>query len=201
MKKPKNIEDLRKFYLEEYCPLYRRFVTEHRLPQELHAEVAAAFDHLMRNPFQNGEINAEDFDRVVGHLKRATFDCFKLTFENGIRDRYDHLSELRYENVEDGLFQPRIRKLFHDAKAIAEEARRWERPDVEDSESWGKSFEIWKTILPIADTFRQEETSDKIMRIKNPRWWGILINWKDKLFWTIVGAILSYFLSKILVSF
>ena len=191
MQKPKSLEELRKFYLEEYCPLYRRFITEHQLPQELHAEVAAAFDHLMRNPISNGNINTEDFDRVIGHLKRATFDCFKLTFEKGIRERYDHLSNIRYENVEDGLFQPRIRKLFNDAKEIAVEARKWEHPDVEDYESWGKSFEIWKQILPIADQFKAEENSDKILRIKNPKWSSVFYDWKKELVWIIIGIILS----------
>lgn len=203
MNKPKSLEELRQFYLREYCPLYRRFITEHQLPQELHAEVAAAFDHLMRNRLKNGNIDAEDFDRVVGHLKRATFDCFKLTFEKGIRERYNHLSDVRYYNVEDGLFQPRIRKLFNTAKDIAKEARECEHPDnEEDYESWGKSFEIWKKILPIADQFEAEENSEKIIRIKNPKWRDIFINWKTNSFWCFLGALLGalfgYLLPKII---
>lgn len=182
MEKPKSLEELRQFYFDEYCPLYRRFITEHQLPQELHAEVAAAFDHLLRSPLDNGRINAEDFDRVIGHLKRATFDCFKLTFEKEIRERYDHLSNFRYENVEDGQFQPKIRRFFNNAKEIAEEARKWEHPEVEDCEAWGKSFEIWKKILPIADDFKNEENSEKILRVKNPKWKEIFYNWKTNLF-------------------
>lgn len=50
MDKPKNFEELRNFYHNVYCHLYRRFIIEHQLPQELHAEVAAAFDHLLREP-------------------------------------------------------------------------------------------------------------------------------------------------------
>ena len=89
MDKPKNFEELRDFYRNVYCKLYRRFINEHQLPQELHAEVAAAFDHLLREPLKNGEIDPENFDRVIGHLKRATFDSFKLTFEKNIRERFN----------------------------------------------------------------------------------------------------------------
>lgn len=77
MRKPCTLAELQCFYISEYRPLYDRFVTENGLPQELHAEVAAAFDHLMRHTSKNGEINAKDFDRVVGHLKRA-FEEWKL---------------------------------------------------------------------------------------------------------------------------
>lgn len=39
---------IRDFYIRQYRPLYDHFVTNGELPQELHAEVAAAFDHLFR---------------------------------------------------------------------------------------------------------------------------------------------------------
>ena len=84
MRKPGTLEDLREFYISEYRPLYDRFVVENRLPQELHAEVAAAFDHLMRHADGTGKIDPQDFDRVVGHLKRATLIlsncCLKTAF-------------------------------------------------------------------------------------------------------------------------
>ena len=39
---------VRDFYLNRYRPIYDHFVTNGEVPQELHAEVAAAFDHLFR---------------------------------------------------------------------------------------------------------------------------------------------------------
>ena len=54
MRKPCSLADLQHFYITEYRPLYDRFVVENRLPQELHAEVAAAFDHLMRSVNDKG---------------------------------------------------------------------------------------------------------------------------------------------------
>ena len=193
MRKPCNLEELRSFYFSEYRPLYDRFVVENRLPQELHAEVAAAFDHLMRHVDGAGQIDPQDFDRVVGHLKRATFDSFKLLFENGIRAKYDRFMTSRYADVEDGGFQPRIMKLFNQAVQIAREARTLEHEtDAADSEAWGKAFEKWKQLLPIADTFIAEETSPKIQRAGirgRVLWfWTIL----DKVVWVVVGALLSW---------
>jgi len=50
MPKPKTIAELKKFYQESYRPLYSRFNADlGRIPQELHFEVAAALDHLMRS--------------------------------------------------------------------------------------------------------------------------------------------------------
>ena len=198
MRKPRTLAELQRFYVSEYRPLYDRFVAENRLPQELHAEVAAAFDHLMRHTSENGKINVQDFDRVVGHLKRATFDSFKLLFENGIRAKCDRFMASRYADVEDGEFQPHVMKLFDDAAAIARRARTLEHAtDDADSEAWGSAFEEWKRLLPIADEFIEIETSPKIQRAQKKgrvQWfWSIA----DKVFWAVAGALLSLLIGKL----
>lgn len=199
MRKPRNLAEIRDFYISEYRPLYDRFVVENRLPQELHAEIAAAFDHLMRNVREKGNIDNSEFDRVLGHLKRATFDSFKLLFENGIRARYDRFMTARYANVEDGNFQPRIMELFNKAVIIAREARTLEHStENDDSEAWGKAFEKWKLLLPIADEFIKMESSPKVQRAKKLgriRWFWIIA---EKLFWIIVGSILSWGIGRLL---
>ena len=199
MRKPHTFAELQEFYVSEYRPLYDRFVVEYMLPQELHAEVAAAFDHLMRRADVTDGIDNQDFERVVGHLKRATFDSFKLLFEKGIREKHDRFMETRYADVEDGDFQPRIRKRFNDAVAIACEARTLEHvTDSVDPEAWGKAFEVWKRLLPIADEFTKLESSPKILRAQ--------AKGRRKKFWSIskdiallfVGAFLSWLLAKFL---
>lgn len=198
MRRPRDLADLQEFYCSEYRPLYDRFVVETKLPQELHAEVAAAFDHLMRHSSgSRGKINNKDFDRVIGHLKRATFDSFKLLFENGIRAKYDRLMNNRYANVEDGDFQPRITALFNQAVTIAKDARMQEHSsNIADSEAWGKSFDVWKKLLPIVDEFSKIENDPKILRAKKQ--WRVRYFWiiADKVLWVVVGAILSCLIAK-----
>lgn len=186
MPKPSTFEELRTFYFEEYRPLYDRFVVENKLPQELHAEVAAAFDHLMRHAPKDGKFQKADLDRVTGHLKRATFDSFKLLFEQ-IRRRYNRLMQYRYVNVEDGNFQPRITKLFDEARRIAIEARSFEHLSDEPGD-WDNAFKKWKELLPIANQFQEEENSDKIIRVGKPKFRDLLFSISDKMLWIIIGA-------------
>ena len=66
---------VREFYLARYRPLYDHFVTNGEVPQELHAEVAAAFDHLLRvSPGGEESLPEREVAKVVAHIKRATFD-------------------------------------------------------------------------------------------------------------------------------
>lgn len=87
--------------------------------------------------------------------------------------------------------------MFNEAKEIAEEARKLEHPDVEDYKSWGLAFDMWQKILPIADQFKKEENSEKILRVKNPKWRETFYYWKVNLFWSFIGAVLGVLLSVI----
>ncbi len=198
MNRPRDLEELRRFYCEEYRPLYDRFVASQEVPQELHFEVAAAFDHLMRPGVARGESGQEDFSRVVGHLKRATFDSFKLLFEQGIAQRVGRLCHPRYANVEDGAFQPRIRKMLNDAVVIAMEARTLEHGDTEDYQAWGKAFDAWRRILPIADALAEEENSEKVLRVRNPKLGERLREWGKNVAWLVAGALISWLVTKLL---
>ena len=51
---------LRDFYQGEFRPVYDRFSSNGNVPQEIHAELAAAFDHLLRK--------VEDCRRYSDHL-------------------------------------------------------------------------------------------------------------------------------------
>lgn len=164
MSKPKSFRDLRAFYKEEYRPLYDRFVVEGQVAQELHTEVAAAFDHLMRPDVNSvNEVPDADFERVAGHLKRATFDAFKLILED-IRQKHNRLMDDRYSNVDNGEFHSAITKSWNEAKEISIRARRFENlSDATDLNSWNLAFDEWKKLLPIADHFNKELASKKIV--------------------------------------
>ena len=57
---------VRDFYLNRYRPIYDHFVTNGEVPQELHAEVAAAFDHLFRiAPDGEASLRAREASRVI----------------------------------------------------------------------------------------------------------------------------------------
>lgn len=195
MSKPQTLEDLRIFYLDEYLPLYDRFVVAAHVPQELHAEVAAAFDHLMRQPIS--EITDDDLDRIAGHLKRATFDSFKLIFEKEIRERYNRLMSPAYVNVEDGKFQPKIQKLFDEAQKSAIAARNAERLSSKvNVDAWNQAFDLWKKILPIADTFQSEEVSDKIIRVKKNHRRDTIIHLSVETLKIVSSAFVGAFVAK-----
>lgn len=81
---PNTLQGLTEFYKTVYAPLYIRFANEGAVAQELHAEVAAAFDHLICGVESETSINEDALLKAAGHLKRATFDGFKLIFENQI---------------------------------------------------------------------------------------------------------------------
>ena len=199
MSEPSTFTQLRDFYLTEYRPLYDRFVTEGASAQELHAEVAAAFDHLMRKCGESPEIiSPEELDRVVGHIKRATFDAFKVVFKKNVHDPYITLSSRKYGDVHDGKFHQELNELFASAVRISREARALETLSGKiDTRQWGMAFSKWKEILPIADKFRELQCSPEIGRAKAKASRNIIYSILDKLTWAIVGAGLSIALTKL----
>ena len=108
---PKTFAELRRFYTDVYTPLYDRFINSGAAPQELHAESAACLDHLFCHVNGDvGELAEEDVRRAAGHLKLASFDGFKLIFEQ-TRAIYEKLMDDRYAEVHDGAFGQEITAL------------------------------------------------------------------------------------------
>jgi hypothetical protein len=151
---PKTFAELRQFYVDVYTPLYDRFINSGAAPQELHAESAACLDHLFC--YSNGdiaELKEEDIRRAAGHLKRATFDGFKLIFEQ-TRVMYQRFMDDRYAEVHDGAFRQEITEKWKQAVSVADAARPLERRTRNiDYASWDSAFEKWQELLPIADYF------------------------------------------------
>ena len=79
---------VRDFYLNRYRPLYDHFVTNGEVPQELHAEIAAAFDHLFRiAPDGEASLHGQEAHKVIAHIKRSKFDAIKVLFKREIREQ------------------------------------------------------------------------------------------------------------------
>lgn len=190
---------VRKFYLEEYRPIYDHFVTNGEVPQELHAEVAAALDHLFRMA-PDGEKSLRDKEaaKVVAHIKRATFDAFKVLFRREIREPYDRLHTLVYADVDNGAFLPEVHKAWLAASAVAVEARRLESSTGEiDTEGWHAAFDKWKEIIPYAKKFSDWSQSDKIARASAKGRRGRLLNLIWSVALTVFGALLGVILGKV----
>ena len=191
---------VRDFYLTRYRPLYDHFVTNGEVPQELHAEVAAAFDHLFRCS-SDGEVSLRGKEalKVIAHIKRATFDAFKVLFKREIREQYDKLHTTAYADVDNGEFLAEVHSAWVEACAIAKEARRLETASGDiNTESWHAAFDKWNEIVPYAKKFSEWAASKKVARAaaKSRRMLVINILWNVGL--TVLGAILGVVLSKVI---
>lgn len=190
---PKTFRELRQFYVEVFSPLYDRFIISGAVAQELHAEMAAAFDHLIcRASDPLCETPEEEIRKAAGHLKRATFDGFKLIFEREIRKPYDKLMDIRYADVHDGKFRKEITEKWVEAKSYADSARAMERRSRGAyEENWHLAFDEWKKILPIADHFNallKDETVIRAHRSSRRQCFVKVVIWAATL---LIGALLG----------
>lgn len=190
---------VREFYLTRFRPLYDHFVTNGEVPQELHAEIAAAFDHLFRIA-SDGEASLHGMEalKVIAHIKRATFDAFKVMFKREIREQYDKLHSMAYADVDNGDFLAEVHQAWVEACAIAKEARRLETASGDiNTESWHSAFDKWNEIIPYATKFSDWSRSKKVARAtaKNSRGFVLNVLWSIGL--TILGAVLGVVLPKI----
>lgn len=171
-KVPRTIADLREFYFGVYAPLYDYLNARlRRLPQELHFEAAAALDHLMRvGELADGTKLCEEsysVAKAAGHLKRATFDAFKLLHKTALRDTVKRLNRARYDDVDNGQFRPRVQELWYQAVSTVEKARALERiGDSDDPTQWSAAFEEWRKIKTILDELEAMERSEGARRAR-----------------------------------
>ena len=116
---PTDLDGLRKLYFTEFVPLYDYLCSKlENLPSELHFEVTAAFDHVMRAglEYDGRKFEAENYAKASGHLKRATFDAFKLLYKYTMRPLWKKLTRSRYESVPG--FVEKVRGEWYKAKVL-----------------------------------------------------------------------------------
>lgn len=190
---------VRDFYLTRYRPLYDHFVTNGEVPQELHAEIAAAFDHLFRiAPDGEASLREKEALKVVAHVKRATFDAFKMMFKREIREQYDRLHTLTYADVDNGEFLADVQTMWVKASAIAKEARRLESAagDI-NSDGWHAVFDKWNEIIPYARKFSEWAESKKVARAAVTGRRGRLFNILWSIGLAVFGAVLGLLVQKL----
>ena len=188
---------IKDFYLTRYRPLYDHFVTNGEVPQELHVEVAAAFDHLFRIA-KSGDLflTGKEASRVIAHIKRATFDAFKIMFKREIREQYDRLHSSKYADVDNGDFLVEVHQAWVEASTIAKEARHLETSTGEiDTDGWHKAFDKWNEILPYAKKFSDWSLSSKVARAAAKYHKNKIIGIIWSVILTIFGAILGALIS------
>ncbi len=125
---PHDLDGLRQLYFTEFCPLYNYLCSKlESIPSELHFEVSAAFDHLMRAGLEidGRKYEAENIAKASGHLKRATFDAFKLLYKYTTRPLWKKLTRSRYETVPG--FVEDVQRKWIEATTAVERARGLER--------------------------------------------------------------------------
>ena len=189
---PANFAELQKFYLGTFRPLYDRFMNSGAVAQEIHAEVAMAMDHFMcRADGDPDKIQGDELKKVCGHLKRATFDGFKLVFENEIRKPYDMFMDNKYADVHDGEFRREITAKWKEAQEISQEARHLEGRSRDGyNESWHAAFDEWNKLLPIAQYFSDLHTDPKVIRARNKTTIQRILSIVWQILLVILGALL-----------
>jgi len=194
MPRPNTVAELKNFYQEIYRPLYSRFNADlGRIPQELHFEVAAALDHLMRSDHGKDTFSNADLERVSGHLKRATFDAFKMLFEH-LRELYHCLRDPDFRIVDNGEFLPYIERRWREARAINLTARECESLSGNaNPNDWDAAFAEWNKLIPIIDEFEELNRSPKICKVRSQK----RRDWIKWILSIIISALIGFFLSKI----
>lgn len=188
---PSSFAELKEFYFKTFRPLYDRFMNAGAVAQEIHAEMSMALDHFFcKSGDKPGDIPQKDLERVCGHLKRATFDGFKLIYEKEIRVPYDRYMDNRYAEVHDGDFRREITEQWLKARTIADEARALERRSREYDVSWDAAFEKWNELLPIAEYFNALLGDPKVIRAKGKSRRQLVLSVAWQLFLVLLGTCL-----------
>lgn len=165
---PTDMAGLRRLYFDEFVPLYDYISAKlESVPSELHFEISAAFDHVMRAglEFDGRAPEAENIAKAGGHLKRATFDAFKLLYKYTTRRLWKKLTRSRYECVPG--FVEKVNGLWYEANGVVERARGLERiSHGDDPAQWSAAFDEWKKLRDITDELERLDVSDDAKRAR-----------------------------------
>ncbi len=172
---PYDMDGLRQLYFTEFCPLYDYLCSKlESIPSELHFEISAAFDHLMRAGLEidGRKYETENIAKASGHLKRATFDAFKLLYKYTTRPLWKKLTRSRYETVPG--FVEDVQRKWIEATTAVEHARGLERISRGDApDQWTEAFDEWKKLRGITQDLEDMFVSDraKLARRRYARSW------------------------------
>jgi len=124
--------------------------TNDSIPMEFLIEVYAAFDD-MKFFYIDGKDESEVAKEVLGHLKRATLDCYKthlVLFNKEVQKLEDGYELTLLDN---GNYYPKFLAKKHEIHKFASEARAGKPRILAEQE-----FDLWKNIFNRIDDFRKE---------------------------------------------
>ena len=174
--KPTTIAELFDFYYDRFKPIYDHVQLLNEPPIQLSFEMHAAIDHLSRHWKFNEPENVV-VERVAGHLKRATFDAFKVILRE-IRDQYAYLIKIDTSVIDNGEFQGKMIRLWGEIQDAAREARA-EEGNSATPEKWPHAFDLWEEAYVLCvefeqDFFRNPKVQWAKTRQKKIRWLNVL---------------------------
>lgn len=199
MNRPSSLSELAEFYRETFLPLYDLFQSQKKVPQELTAEITAAWDHLFggAKSFSKEPPTLGDIQAAAGHLKRGTFDGFKILFDREIRERREEFAGDRYADVHDGTFRKEVASAWMEARLIFLKARSLERNSrIPELERWDAAFAEYQKLVPFSKRFAQWEADPAVVRVRGKTLLQRILSFLAWLVTLLLGAVLGHYIPK-----
>ena len=151
--KPKTVAELFRFYYKAVKPVYAHVESLNQPPIEMLFEINAAFDHLSRH-WQYGDSEEEAVSKAAAHLKRCTFDAFKIILRE-TRDQFEELGRVDVAIINNGDFKQGMIECWGKIRELSTEARSKEG-DSRDEHRWDEPFELWRKVYTLCVEFEQD---------------------------------------------
>jgi len=164
--RPRDLNGLYAFYFERIKPLYNVVSADSHVPFGILTEIMACFDHVARIS-QYAQPEPESIDRAVAHLKRGSFDAYKLILKKAIDD-YRRLCEVDTSVIDNGHFNTRLTKLIAEIRAGAVHARTTEGDSCDD---WHNAFDVWDMVHSKIMTFYKEFYENELVPWARKKGW------------------------------
>lgn len=188
--RPENLKELFDFYYERFKPIYAHVESLNQPPTEMFFEINAAFDHLSRI-WKYDQSEEEAIKKVASHLKRGTFDAFKIILRE-TRSHYDELRDVDLSIVDNGHFQQDMIHKWNTIRELAVRARQMEG-DTREEHRWNEPFDLWEKTYTHCVQF-----DDKFYRCDKVDW-AKTKNWQ-KTWWQRFEGFLIGVLAGLVVS-
>lgn len=196
MGNPCDLKSFYDFYYSEFKPIYGHVETLAQPPVEMFFEINAAFDHISRI-YQYAENEQKSVESATRHLKRGTFDAFKIILVETSK-QYNELKKVDLSSVDCGRFYSELVSLWYQIKAGSIDARNNEG-DNTTPEKWEEGFARWKKVYGDCVRFEQEfYLSDKVVWAKRKNRIKMIASFSGGVIAGIISTILYNLLARIM---
>jgi len=157
---------------------------DQHFPAAILNEIRASFDHISRCYGERSDV-AKHVDRAKGHISRAILDSYKtliVLFHDRVIAFQKQNDNKDWSTVDGGRFNSKFCELRCSAQGHYFEAKR--QPDIE--QNWLKVYQAYRDV---DDFLKDPRNVLSVHEGKNKE------TWRNKLFWSVVGAVISLALS------